>query len=42
VGGDPGASGAALGQVGVQLVIDKTTAAIRQAIAGRKPAANKE
>jgi creatinine amidohydrolase/Fe(II)-dependent formamide hydrolase-like protein len=41
-GGDPGASSAALGQVGVQLVIDKTTAAIRQAIAGRKPAANKE
>jgi creatinine amidohydrolase len=42
LGGDPGASSAALGQVGVQLVIDKTTAAIRQAIAGRKPTANKE
>jgi creatinine amidohydrolase len=42
LGGDPGASSAALGQVGVQLVIDKTTAAIRQAIAGRKPAADKE
>ena len=42
LGGDPGQASAALGQVGVDLVVDKTVAAIRQAIAARKPAANKE
>ena len=42
LGGDPAQSSAALGQVGVDLIIDKTTAAIRQAIAARKPAGNKE
>ncbi len=42
VAGDPTQSTAALGQLGVDLVIDKTVAAIRQATAGRKPATNKE
>jgi len=42
VAGDPSPSSAALGQAGVDLVTDKTVAAIRQAIATRKPAASKE
>ncbi len=42
VGGDPGRSSAALGQWGADLVTDKTVAAIRQAIAARKPASNQE
>jgi creatinine amidohydrolase/Fe(II)-dependent formamide hydrolase-like protein len=39
LGGDPAPSTAALGQIGVDLITDKTVAAIRQAIAGRKPGA---
>jgi creatinine amidohydrolase len=42
VAGDPSPSSATLGQVGVDLVTDKTVAAIKQAIAARKPAASKE
>jgi creatinine amidohydrolase len=37
VAGDPRQASAALGQLGVDLVIDRTVAAIRQAIAGRRP-----
>ncbi|MDO9236018.1 MAG: creatininase family protein [Aquabacterium sp.] len=33
VSGDPGASTAALGQIGVDLIVSRTTAAIRQAVA---------
>ena len=40
--GDPARSSAALGRIGVEMTIEKTAAAIRQAIAGRKPAASKE
>lgn len=42
VAGDPSPSTAALGQVGVDLVIEHSVAAIRQAIAGHKAAGNKE
>ena len=42
VAGDPSQSTAALGQIAVDLITDKTVAAIRQAIAGRKPVAIKE
>ena len=42
VAGDPSQSSATLGQVGVDLVTDKTVAAIKQAIAARKPVASKE
>lgn len=42
VAGDPLQSSAALGQVGVDLIIDKSVAAIRQATAGRKSATHKE
>jgi creatinine amidohydrolase/Fe(II)-dependent formamide hydrolase-like protein len=38
VAGEPSQSSAALGRIGVDLIIDKTAAAIRLAIAGRKPA----
>jgi creatinine amidohydrolase/Fe(II)-dependent formamide hydrolase-like protein len=38
VAGEPSQSSAALGRIGVDLIIDKTVAAIRLAIAGRKPA----
>jgi creatinine amidohydrolase len=40
--GDPSPSSAALGQLGVDLITEKTVAAIKQAIAERKPAAPKE
>jgi creatinine amidohydrolase/Fe(II)-dependent formamide hydrolase-like protein len=40
--GDPSQSSAALGRIGVDMIIDKTAAAIRLAIAGRKPATSKE
>jgi len=36
--GEPSQSSAALGRIGVDMIIDKTAAAIRLAIAGRKPA----
>lgn len=36
VSGDPGPSTAALGQLGVELIVSRTTAAIRQAIAQRR------
>jgi creatinine amidohydrolase/Fe(II)-dependent formamide hydrolase-like protein len=38
VTGEPSQSSAALGRIGVELVVDKTAAAIRLAIAGRKQA----
>jgi creatinine amidohydrolase/Fe(II)-dependent formamide hydrolase-like protein len=38
VAGEPSQSSAALGRIGVDMIIDKTAAAIRLAIAGRKPA----
>lgn len=38
VQGDPSQSSAALGQLGTDLIIDRTVAAIREATAGRKPA----
>jgi len=38
VTGEPSQSTAALGRIGVDMIIDKTAAAIRLAIAGRKPA----
>jgi creatinine amidohydrolase len=40
VAGEPALSSAALGRIGTELVIEKTAAAIRQAIAARRPAAN--
>jgi creatinine amidohydrolase len=42
VAGDPSPSTAALGQVGVDLIIDRTVAAIRQAAARRPASRNKE
>ncbi|MEO7390918.1 MAG: creatininase family protein [Ramlibacter sp.] len=42
LGGDPSQSSAALGQIGVDLITEKTVAAIRQALSGRKQAAKKE
>lgn len=41
VTGDPALSSAALGRIGVELIVDQTVAAIRQAVSGRK-AASKE
>ena len=38
VAGDPSQSSAELGRIGVDMIIDKTAAAIRLAMAGRKPA----
>lgn len=38
VAGEPSQSSAALGRIGADMIIDKTAAAIRLAIAGRKPA----
>lgn len=38
VTGEPSKSSVALGRIGVDMIIDKTAAAIRLAIAGRKPA----
>jgi creatinine amidohydrolase/Fe(II)-dependent formamide hydrolase-like protein len=42
VQGDPLQSSAALGQLGTDLIIDRTVAAIRQATAGRKAGTHKE
>ncbi|MDB5871780.1 MAG: Creatininase [Ramlibacter sp.] len=42
IAGDPAQSSAALGQIGVDLIIDKTVAAIRQAVAGHQAANPKE
>ena len=42
LGGDPSQSSAALGQIGVDLITEKTVAAIRQVVAAHKQTAKKE